>query len=177
MALTAYQATLLGIGTLLALATAYLTRKDRHEEVVENWRLAHERALVRVADTIVELTDAAEQVHLRRIARSKGPMAKAVMPADLRPSSVPVSRMKLRAALAGLPTQGLPFPKCRRLLTLPPDQIDGIPANEALDEIGDALTMLAHARAKSRARRGHSAFHRLRVGRAWRPARLGDPYE
>lgn len=138
------------------------------------------RDLERLAEAVVELTDTAGQARLRQIAKhgQTNPLFEhAVMPSELRPASVPVAQMKLRAALASLPSGGLAFPKCRALLDLDPDELGGIASNEALDEVGEALSDVASARAAERSRASETPLQRWGIQRSWHKAGIGNPWQ
>jgi hypothetical protein len=154
-----YLPTLSTAATLLALLTVYFARKDRHAEVVEGWLAGFQRTQERVAEQVIELAQVARDDYFSHA--EKNPLWKPVED-GLLPPSMRVPRMKLEAALAGLPTAGMAFPACRSLLTA--SQADVIAnADDALQEVAASLNQLAQAAAKRRNERSHSWLWRKRA--------------
>jgi hypothetical protein len=172
-----YLPTLSTVGTLLALGTVYFARHDRRNEVADRWLDGFEQALRRVADGVVQVADAAEQE--RRRAHGGDEMIGGVkVPSGVRPAtSVRVARMNLRAAIFALPTGGLSLPQCRVLIDQASWAVDPRIFEKALDEVGEAMNRIAQRRATDRSRRSSGLLRKLRVKRAFRRAKLGEPYK
>ncbi len=163
------QTLLLAISTLIALSVAFYTQRDRHEEAEERWLRELSRALAHAAAMVVELADASHQISLKKLAQhgKMNPMFEhAVLPEEIRPVSMTVARLRLRAALSGIPNSKR-LTKTRGLLDMDPEKIEGIPASEALDEIEAELSEIARARVDHLARRNKTILRRL-----WRWLRM-----
>lgn len=149
-----YLPALTTISTLAALGAVYFTRLDRSREVVDKWLAEFRVAQERVAEAVIELTDAARRDHFEKAGENVGwrPSGEGVIPPVMR-----VPRMKLRAALALLPSAGLAFPKCAALAAGSQAEVirDG---DAALDEVAASLNQLAQGSAKARSARSHSPW-------------------
>jgi len=167
-----YLPTLSTVATLLALLTVYFARKDRHAEVVDAWLTGFQRAQERVAEAVIELAQVARDDYFSKVNENPlwQPAGDGVLPPAMR-----VPRMKLEAALAGLPTAGVTFPTCRSLLTA--SQADVIAsADDALREVAASLNQLAQNAAHRRNRRSHSWFWRKYAAfNYWRAKRKLQP--
>jgi hypothetical protein len=164
------QTLLLAISTLIALSVAVYARRDRHEETEERWLRELSRALEHAAAMVVELADASHQIELKRLAQygKRNPLFKhVVLPEEIRPVSMTVARLKLRAALAAVPNSDVHLPKSWALLDLESDKVEGVPASDALSEIEAELSEIARTRVDHLARRNKTIPRRL-----WRWLRM-----
>jgi hypothetical protein len=169
---TIYLPTLATFGTLFALLTVYFARKDRREEVVDAWLDGFRRQQERVAEAVVELADVTRR---DLIEKKEGNILWEPAGNGMSPPVMRVPRMKLKAALAGLPSGGLTFPVCHALVTA--SQADVIAnADAALDEVTESVNRLAQDSAKRRSSLSHGVIRKWRTRRAWRKRGVGDPY-
>jgi hypothetical protein len=96
-----YLPTLSTVTTIVALLTVYLARRDRSEEQRATWQRESRARLQELADALVNLIEVARSEHLRMAAAN--PLAKPDESKTQIPSVMVVPRMRLFAALAGVP--------------------------------------------------------------------------